>query len=81
VPEQTVLVTALIVDRPMCLDCLATSVGTTVDDVGVILQRLTAILELHAERDACRSCGITSRVFSVERPTAPPARMAHERYA
>ncbi len=80
-PEQTALVTALIVDRPMCLDCIAMSVGSTVDEVGVVLQRLTGVLELHAEHRVCRSCDITARVFSVERPADRPARTAHQRHA
>jgi hypothetical protein len=39
-PEPTALITSLILDRPTCLDCLATKAGMGLADVEAALDRI-----------------------------------------
>ncbi len=65
--DEVVLIVALILERPLCLDCIAMKGGMSLDEAGAVLQRVTAVLELQSESARCRSCGATAKAFSVER--------------
>ncbi len=64
--EATAVITALILDRPMCHDCLATKGGVSLREGEAILERIAAVLELHREVARCRACGGIARVVSVD---------------
>lgn len=68
---QSALVTALILERPTCLECISQETGITVSEVGAVLERITTVLELQAEAARCRACELITHVFSVGRPEAP----------
>lgn len=69
-PEASALITALILDRPLCLECI--SMRSPVTGAADALARLDVIgKNLHVRRERqgrCRACGIIGQVFSVERP-------------
>ena len=65
-PDRVVIVTGLLLDRPMCLDCIATKAGVTVDEAVDTLVRVTAVLELTSERARCRNCDADTAVFSLQ---------------
>jgi hypothetical protein len=64
VPERTALVAALIVDRPMCRDCIATKAGVTVDTIDSAIATIQKVLRLsRLERGTCIACGTIGVVF------------------
>jgi len=71
-PEKTALITALILDRPMCLDCIATKAGMSGTEAEAIIRAIAAVLELHREPARCRACGTSAPVLSLERPGDDP---------
>jgi hypothetical protein len=69
-PERAAtLVTALILDRPTCLDCIAQKTGLPMTEIGATLFRVRAFLRVHEEEGRCRACGETKRVVSISRPS------------
>ena len=67
-PKMHALITALILDRPLCMDCLQIKTRLGVDEVEDHLGRIGEALTLHRSRNKCRSCGTVTDVMSVERP-------------
>jgi hypothetical protein len=68
VPEHAALITVLILERPMCADCIATKVDLDAITVRTYLARIAhsvTVKELPDER--CRTCGITGAVYSIDR--------------
>jgi hypothetical protein len=66
-PDRAALITALILDRPMCLDCVAEKAGMTVAEADSAVARIGTGLILRGEADRCLVCGETKLVFSVHR--------------
>ena len=71
-PQRSALVTALIVERPMCVPCIAAKSGLGVADVTATLAAVGAGLRLHDATGRCRECGRTAAVMSLERPGEQP---------
>jgi hypothetical protein len=69
--DKTALVTALILDRPMCLPCTALKGGMSPKEAEETLQRIATVVGLHRVLGRCRDCGITTSVTSIERPAGP----------
>lgn len=67
-PYRAALITALILDRPMCSDCIAEKAGLSAADLDATLTTIRAVLQLHSGMDRCRTCGLTTTVLSVDRP-------------
>jgi hypothetical protein len=68
-PEQTALLTALILDRPLCSSCIAAKTGLTSDlALETLLERIRRVLPLHRDQGRCRACGLDTTVISVDRP-------------
>jgi hypothetical protein len=64
------LVTTLITERPLCLDCIATKALATSGVAAAILVKIERVGQLHRHTtERCRACGVIGVVFSVERPT------------
>jgi hypothetical protein len=69
VTETTAVITALILDRPMCLDCIATKSGMTVTDTEAVVQRIATALKLYREVARCRMCSAIARTVALDPPT------------
>lgn len=67
-PEATALVTGLILERSLCIDCLATKAGLSPTAVERALAAIGTVMRLHREVDRCRACGETKDVVSIDRP-------------
>jgi hypothetical protein len=72
--DRTALVTALILDRPLCIRCLAAKSGGTLAELDAVIDNVEKALILHRLVDRCRACGNTEITFSVDRPLigSPP---------
>jgi hypothetical protein len=68
-PEKAALITALIMERPLCMDCIVTRATTTMTDVEDSFLKIQHVLRLRrADRERCRTCGTIGVVFSLDRP-------------
>jgi hypothetical protein len=67
-PDRAALVTALILDRPLCVDCISDKAGLSTPDLDARLTLVRTSLQLYGAEDRCRVCGTTTIVLSVERP-------------
>jgi hypothetical protein len=69
-PEGSAVITSLILDRPLCLDCIAMrSPVTGTKDAEKHLGRIAEVMRLRRERAGrCRACGAVAEVFSIDRP-------------
>jgi hypothetical protein len=67
-PERAALITALILDRPMCFDCIAAKSGLSAHSFKETLAVVGAVLQLRNATECCRVCGATTTVLSVDRP-------------
>ena len=68
--EHSNLITALILERPMCVTCLAQRAKLSVEAAQTVLTVIGRALQLHRETTSrCRMCGTVGEVFYVERPT------------
>jgi hypothetical protein len=67
-PEHAALITTLILERPMCVDCIATKIDLEPATVSTYLARIARsvrVQELTDER--CRNCGTIGVVYSIGR--------------
>jgi hypothetical protein len=62
------LITALILERPMCLDCIAHKANVSLNTVEASFLQIGRVLQLrrHAN-ERCRACGVDGLAFSLER--------------
>lgn len=67
-PDHAAIVTALILDRPTCIQCIAVKSSLSIRDLDQIIGIIERVLVLHRETDRCRVCGATETVFFVDRP-------------
>jgi hypothetical protein len=69
-PEASALIAALILERPMCLECITMRSPVTGDkNTEDRLDIIARAVRLHREKSGrCRACGITTHVFWIERP-------------
>jgi hypothetical protein len=68
VPQTAALITALILERPMCFACIAAKAGTSETGVEATLATIAPLLEIYRDRDGqCRACGNVDLVVSLLR--------------
>jgi hypothetical protein len=68
-PDLIAIVTALILERPLCLRCLVDKSGASRPQVALALRRIGGVLTLHrTPRRRCHACGTVGRVVFVDRP-------------
>jgi hypothetical protein len=69
-PERrSAIVSALIVDRPLCITCIATKAGMTENDVEEVLASIASRARLfRAPAARCEACGAAGPVVSLSRP-------------
>ena len=68
---EAALITALILDRPLCLPCMASKSGVPAERVTGALDAIGAALVLSRQTDPCAACGAMTTVYSVARPRRP----------
>jgi hypothetical protein len=68
-PDRETLATALILNRPMCVDCIAEKSGLSVSILAATLRTVQTALVLHSAVDRCRECGTVTAVFSIDCPS------------
>ncbi len=61
------LVTALIIDRPLCIRCLADKATSSPELVEQALARITHVLTLHRVNGRCHACGGFRSVYYIDR--------------
>jgi hypothetical protein len=67
-PNHAALITALILDHPTCVRCLAVKSSMTLVALDTTIGAIETALVLHRTLDRCRACGATETVLSVSRP-------------
>ena len=68
-PETAALITALIIDRPLCFDCIVMRAGVSAAAAEVAFARITNVLTLRRDNPGrCRACGAIGVVFSLAQP-------------
>jgi hypothetical protein len=68
-PDTTAIITALITDRPLCMDCVVSKSGSASRMVEATLAAIGHVLTLHRDPQArCRACGRVALVVSLDRP-------------
>jgi hypothetical protein len=64
------LVTALILERPLCMPCLTEKTNATAGTIDQALMNIDNVLErVHRETGRCRSCGNVGAVLYLDRPS------------
>ena len=67
-PEYAALITALILEPPMCLQCLTAKAGMTGPSVRAYLEQISKAVNLQQwPRERCQACGIVGHVVSIGR--------------
>jgi hypothetical protein len=66
--DKTALVAVLIVERPLCFDCICSKSGVALTEIDAVLNRIGKVIALVRTVDRCRGCGRTDRVYSAFRP-------------
>ena len=68
-PQTAALITALILERPLCFICVAAKAGTSETGVEATLAIIAPTIQINRERHGrCRACGNTGPVVSLLRP-------------
>lgn len=68
-PDLTTLVTALILERPLCKPCLTEKTNATPAKIDRALMSIERALgRLHRETGRCRSCGNVGEILYLDRP-------------
>ena len=62
-PERAALMAVLILERPMCLDCMETKTGMDRHETEAYLQHLR-----RSHGDRCRMCGTVGTVYWLVQP-------------
>lgn len=72
--EHAALIAALILDRPTCLNCVATKSDKSLPGVMAYLKRIRETVTVREEpADRCRVCGSTAHVISIGGRASSPA--------
>jgi hypothetical protein len=66
-PEHAAVIAVLILERPMCSECIASKSGLSIADVEPYLQRIRLGQEVLVGEGRCRTCGEPRTVFSLNR--------------
>ena len=65
-PAKTALITALIVGRPLCADCIALRAIVSVTEIQAYLDSISTYLTVQrGDDDRCRTCGAPGKTYSV----------------
>jgi hypothetical protein len=68
-PERAALITVLIINRPLCTDCIANKTGMSVRSVKRYLAAIPELITTAPDSGGrCRACGMARQVSSLPRP-------------
>ena len=67
-PDRAAFIPALILDRAMCVECIATKAVVSIERAEKTLEIIAAALVLRGETGRCVVCGETRLIRSVGRP-------------
>jgi hypothetical protein len=67
-PESAVLLTALIVEHPLCLVCIAEKTHLRPEAVHTALTVIERVLRINKEAQACQCCGAPGTGYFLKRP-------------
>jgi hypothetical protein len=68
VPTTTALIAALIVERPLCMDCLVSRADVSEREVETALSAIARAMAVHRRIDRCRACGSEKLIVVVGQP-------------
>ena len=68
-PNRAALIIALILNHPLCTECLATKSGLSFADLDANIATIEASLVLRHAADRCRACGSTDTTLSLAQST------------
>jgi len=66
-PATGALLAVVIMDRPLCIDCISDKTNLNVDEIQSLLTSIERTVSLHRTVDRCRACGNSTTVYSVIR--------------
>jgi hypothetical protein len=61
--ETGALLAVLIVERPLCVDCIAEKSAFRTDEIEPLLSRIATRIAITSAVDRCRACGETKKVY------------------
>ena len=67
-PRLTAVVTALILERPLCFGCLCEKAGTTRAQIAATLRGIEGAVMVHLSKRRCHGCGEVVEAVSLDRP-------------
>jgi hypothetical protein len=63
-PEKGALLAVLIIERPLCVDCIAEKSSIAAEqEVEPLLARIATRIAITSAVDRCRACGETKKVY------------------
>jgi hypothetical protein len=62
-PEKGALLAVLIIERPLCVDCIAEKSSIAAEQVEALLARIATRIAITSAVDRCRACGETKKVY------------------
>jgi hypothetical protein len=73
-PELAALIAVLIIERPLCVECVAERAGVSVGSVKAYLNDMGPLLKVHRKaNERCRACGLVGRTVSLDRVGDEPS--------
>jgi len=66
-PARGALLAVVIMDRPLCIDCISDKTNLNVDEIQSLLTNIERAVSLHRTVDRCRACGKSTTVYSLIR--------------
>jgi hypothetical protein len=67
-PSTAALITALIMERPLCIDCIASRTNTSRREVVSYIRKIAEALTVQrGQNDRCRACGAQGKTYSLVR--------------
>lgn len=66
-PERAALIAVLIMERPLCVPCIADKSGLTAAEIESFLAQIARTLDVRRGVDRCRVCGDGTTVYSLFR--------------
>ena len=68
-PDTVAVVTALIVEGPLCMLCIMEKSGLTPEEASVAIGAIERVLKIHREPGHCQGCGFSRFVLYSDRPS------------
>jgi len=63
--DRVAVIAAVLIDRPVCIPCIANKVGITSGELPAYLHRVGKAFAVYDEIGRCRTCGTVTTVFSL----------------